>query len=198
MVEQVWPYTTPGIPDELFIRGKVPMTKEEVRVLTLSKLCLQRNSLVLDIGAGTGSISVECALRSSQGRVYAVEKNPEAVELIRANSRKFAVNNLQVVEGQAPACLEGLPAMDRVVIGGSSGQMEALVEKAGQLLKPGGRLVINAVLLETLWTGRQAMKKGGFDQVDLLSVAVSRGKELGGKTALEGMSPVFILWGNKA
>jgi len=190
-------FTVPGIPDELFIRGKAPMTKEEIRVLTLSKLRLTPFCRVLDIGAGTGSVSVECALLSPAGKVYAVEKNPEAVLLIKQNCEKFGVSNVEVLEGKAPACLHGLPPVDGVVIGGSGGNLQAITAAAGSLLKPGGRLVVNAILLETLAGTLQAMKEEGFDRVELLAVSIARGRELGGKTALQPLNPVFIIWGTK-
>ena len=173
------------------------MTKEEVRVLTLSKLRLTPSSLVLDIGAGTGSVSVECALLSPAGKVYAVEKNPEAVLLIKQNCEKFGVSNIEVLEGAAPDCLHGLPPVDRVVIGGGGGNLQAVTAAAKGLLKPGGRLVINAILLETLAGALETMKKEGFEQVELLAVSIARGRELGGKTALQPLNPVFIIWGTK-
>ena len=91
-----------GIEDDMFIRGKVPMTKSEIRVITLSKLQLYEDSIVLDVGAGTGSISIECALMVPNGKVYAVEANSEGIDLIYKNMEKFQVNNLLPIHGMAP------------------------------------------------------------------------------------------------
>ena len=112
---------TQGLPDEAFARGKVPMTKQEVRAAVLAKLGVQPGELLWDVGAGTGSVSVELALAAPRGRVYAVECDPEACALIRQNKEKFAVRNLTLVEGTAPAALENLPAPDAVFIGGTKG-----------------------------------------------------------------------------
>ncbi len=188
---------TPGLPDCCFIQGEAPMTKEEVRALTLTKLRLTEDSTVLDIGAGTGSITVECALLAKKGRVYAVEKNPQALELIKKNCDKFKLTNVQVIAGEAPSCLSDFPQVDRIVIGGSGGNLQEMVGTARKLLKPGGILVLNAILLETAYLGLQALKKEGFIQEDIISVSVARGRKLGGKTALKPLNPVFIMWGSK-
>ena len=128
---------TPGLPDEAFARGKVPMTKQEVRAAVLAKLGVQPGELLWDVGAGTGSVSVELALAAPRGRVYAVECDPEACALIRQNKEKFAVRNLTLVEGTAPAALENLPAPDAVFIGGTKGNLAAVVE-AALAQQPGG------------------------------------------------------------
>ena len=128
---------TQGLPDEAFARGKVPMTKQEVRAAVLAKLGVQPGELLWDVGAGTGSVSVELALAAPRGRVYAVECDPEACALIRQNKEKFAVRNLTLVEGTAPAALENLPAPDAVFIGGTKGNMAAVVE-AALAQQPGG------------------------------------------------------------
>lgn len=119
---------THGIPDEAFIRGKVPMTKEEVRGISLSKLQLTRNSIVYDVGAGTGSVSVEMAMQAVEGRVYAIEKKPEAVELLYKNKEKFAADNLEIVEGLAPEACVDLPVPTHAFIGGSSGNMKDILK----------------------------------------------------------------------
>lgn len=188
---------TPGLPDSCFIQGEAPMTKEEIRALTLTKLRLTEDSIVLDIGAGTGSITVECALLAKRGKVYAVEKNPQALELIKKNCEKFKLTNVQVIAGEAPVCLSDLPQLDRIVIGGSGGNLQEMVAMAQNLLKPGGILVINAILLETAYLGLSALKEEGFIEEDIISVFVARGRKLGGKTALKPLNPVFIIWASK-
>lgn len=119
---------THGIRDEEFIRGKAPMTKEEVRTVSLSKLRLTADSVCYDVGAGTGSLSIEMALRAHQGQVWAIEKKEDAVELIHRNKVKFAADNLEIVEGLAPEALKDLPAPTHAFIGGSSGNLKEIVK----------------------------------------------------------------------
>ena len=139
---------THGIRDEEFIRGKAPMTKEEVRTVSLSKLRLTADSVCYDVGAGTGSLSVEMALRAHQGQVWAIEKKEDAVELIHRNKVKFAADNLEIVEGLAPEALKDLPAPTHAFIGGSSGNLKEIVKL---LLEKNAhvRIVINCCLLYT-------------------------------------------------
>jgi len=130
----------PGIDDELFIRGKVPMTKQEVRMITLCKAAIKENDIVLDIGAGTGSLSIEAALMAVQGHVYAVERNPEAVGLIKQNAVKFKVTaNVSIIEGLAPDALKGIDNYDVVFIGGSGGNLEEILDVVSAHINPGGR-----------------------------------------------------------
>lgn len=119
---------THGIRDEEFIRGKAPMTKEEVRTVSLSKLRLTADSVCYDVGAGTGSLSIEMALRAHQGQVWAIEKKEDAVELIHRNKVKFAADNLEIVEGLAPEALKDLPTPTHAFIGGSSGNLKEIVK----------------------------------------------------------------------
>lgn len=192
-----WEYRTPGIPDELFIRGKVPMTKEEVRVLAVSKLKVRPDSTILDIGAGTGSLTVECALQAHKGKVIAVEKNPAALHLIKENAERFGLSNVEFMEGEAPFCLVDLPLCDAIFIGGSSGNMKEIIKSAQMLLKPGGRLVINAVLIETVYSALTFIKEEKMSGPEILSVSLARGRDLGGMTAFEPLNPVYIIWGEK-
>lgn len=192
-----WEYTAPGIPDELFIRGKVPMTKEEVRVLTVSKLKVRPDSTILDIGAGTGSLTVECARQAYKGRVIAVEKNPTALGLVKRNAERFELSNVEIIEGEAPFCLAGLPPCDAVFIGGSSGNIKEIIKEANKLLKTGGRLVINAILIETVYSALSFIKEENMRGPEILSVSLAKGRELGGMTALEPLNPVYIIWGEK-
>ncbi len=169
------------------------MTKEEVRALTLSKLRPTSHSYILDIGAGTGSISVECGLLAPRGKVYAIEKNLAAIDLIYKNCKKFGVENIEIIAGEAPAAIKKIPLMDRVVIGGSGGNLRDILVAVNDILKPGGRIVLNGILLETVTVGLQSLKEQGYKQVDLITVSIARGKELGGKTALQALNPVFII-----
>ncbi len=192
-----WEYITPGIPDDLFLRGEVPMTKEEIRCLTLSRLRLQTHHRVVDVGAGTGSIAVECALLLKEGQVFAVEKDRSAVELIRKNARLFSVNNLELICGAAPEALEKIDVVDRIVIGGTGGKFPEILEVCSQKLAPGGILVANCILLESLASSLHLLKKFAFASPEIISVNIARGATLGGQTMLRPLNPAFIISGKR-
>lgn len=188
------PHTTHGLRDDLFVRGKVPMTKEEVRSITLSKLCLTEDAVCYDIGAGTGSVSVEMAMRTPRGRVYAVEKNPQAAELLYENRRKFRADTMQIIEGTAPEALSGLEPPTHVFIGGSSGSLFPILETL--LLKnPRVKIVINCITLETLSEAVQAFKRLPVADLDVVNVSVAKAKKAGSYHLMMGENPVFILSG---
>jgi len=186
-----WPYTTPGIPDRYFIRGEVPMTKEEVRAVTLAKARLEENSVVYDIGAGTGSVSIEAALLSPRGKVYAIERNPAGVDLIRQNAFAFGVKNIEIIAGEAPGALAGLPRPDRVIIGGSGGQMAAIVDEAIKVLAPEGRIVANLIVLENLMTVVRVLEGAGFE-IEIAQVSVAKAQKTGASHMLCALNPVYI------
>ncbi len=184
----------PGIPDDRFQRGKVPMTKEAVRTLAVSKLRLCRDSVVWDVGAGTGSVSVACSLAARQGIVYAVEKNEEALSLLRENKATFGVSNLRVIAGTAPEVLSGLPAPDCVFVGGSSGALRPILEQA--LAKNAGvRLTVTAVSLETLTGCLSAFQELNLQKVDVMQVTAAQARALGNRHLILGQNPVWILSG---
>ena len=133
-----------GIKDEDFVRGKVPMTKEEIRILTLVKARITPDTVVYDVGAGTGSISIEAARMAPQGHVYAIEKNPDGIALIAENAKKFGAENITIVEGTAPDALADLPALDAAIIGGSGRKLADILDIIGARLRPQGRSVANA------------------------------------------------------
>lgn len=184
--------TTHGIADGQFLRDKVPMTKEEVRTVSLAKLRLYQDAVCYDIGAGTGSVSVEMALRVPFGKVYAIEKKPEAVELIKRNRRKFAAENLKIVSGTAPEAMELLEAPTHAFIGGSSGNMKLIME---QLLKknPSVRIVINCIALETLSEALRCLKALPVEETEIVQLSVSRAKELGAYHMMMGENPIYIV-----
>ncbi|MCR4436324.1 MAG: precorrin-6y C5,15-methyltransferase (decarboxylating) subunit CbiE [Clostridiales bacterium] len=194
--ERAWEYVTHGIPDDLFIRGDVPMTKEEVRSVSLSKLRLKEDSTVVDIGAGTGSVSIECGLRCRCGKVYAVEKNSAAVELVKKNRDKFGTGNVEVIEGEAPDALEALPLPDRVFVGGSGGDMFRILEWVRKIPKE-VRTVINAVTVESTCEALDALKTLGFEDVEVVNISVSRGRAVGGKHLMQAINPVYVISANK-
>ncbi|MBR2529010.1 MAG: precorrin-6A reductase [Blautia sp.] len=183
---------THGLPDGVFERGKAPMTKEEIRAVSLSKLRLYQDSICYDVGAGTGSVSVEMALRCDQGCVYAIEKKPEALELIEKNKRKFAVDNLEIIPGQAPEVLENLPAPTHAFIGGSSGNLGRIVALLREK-NPEVRLVINCITLETLTETLAVLKSLGFEKEEIVSVTTARSKSVGSYHMMMGENPIYIV-----
>ena len=185
----------PGLPDEAFIRGGVPMTKQEVRAAALAKLAAAPGDTLWDVGAGTGSVSVELALAAPRGRVFAVECEPEACELIRANREKFSAWNLHLTQGRAPQALEGLPAPDGVFIGGTKGELEAVV--AAALAKnPDARICISAIALETLSAAVAALTGHGLE-AGVTQVAVSRTRAAGKLHLLMANNPTFLIVGGR-
>ncbi|KJR96363.1 MAG: nucleotide-binding protein [Peptococcaceae bacterium BRH_c4a] len=185
----------PGIPDRLFIRGDVPMTKEEIRVITLSKARLEPGMVVWDVGSGTGSISVEAARMTPGGKVYAVERSPEGCRLTSENCTRFSVDNVEVVAGSAPEALVRLPRPHRVFVGGTGGNMKAILEEIKVKLMPGGRLVINAVTLETITSALNFLKDGW--ETEIVQVSISKSQLMGASRLMKAYNPVFIIaaWG---
>ena len=184
----------PGIPDEAFLRGKAPMTKSEVRAVSLSKLALEPEDTLWDVGAGTGSVAVEAALLCPQGQVYAVECQPEAFALLEQNKAKFGAGNLHPVLGMAPQALEELPPPQAVFIGGSKGNLQAILQ-AALAKNPRVRVVMNAIALETLGQAAALLGQLGFERTEIVQVAVSRAKQAGPYHMMMGQNPVFILRG---
>ncbi len=182
-----------GIKDTEFIRGNVPMTKEEIRILSVAKLQLEEDSIVYDIGAGTGSVSIVAALQCVKGTIYAIERNSEGVELIHANKEKFGVTNLQLVEGTAPDCLETLPAPTHVFIGGSGGKLIDIIRTVREK-NPKARFVLNAVTLETLGEIqkiREAFPE--YEDIEVIQVGVSKSRKLGEYHLMTAENPVYII-----
>ena len=186
------PWDTPGLPDGAFLRGDVPMTKEEVRALSISKLHLQEHHVVWDVGAGTGSVSVECALACPAGRVYAVEKKEAALALMAENKARFHVTNLDLVPGMAPEALEELPAPDRVFLGGTSGNLEEILNVIFHK-NPAARVVCTAVTLETV--GEAARLFAGLENPDMVQISVTRTRQAGRYHLMDAQNPVWIFSG---
>ncbi len=184
--------TVPGIGDESFIRGNVPMTKEEVRTLAVSKLRLCAADTVYDIGAGTGSISIEAARMVPEGTVYAIEQNPEGIALIRQNAKRFAADNLEIVEGHAPEALSELPAPDAALIGGSKGTIRELISLLYNK-NPHVRIVITAITLETVSAVLEALKAYENVKHEIVQVSVARSKAVGTTHMMMGQNPIFLI-----
>lgn len=187
------PRRAPGLPDEAFERGDVPMTKQEVRAAVLAKLAVRPEDILWDVGAGTGSVSVELALAAPRGRVYAVECRPEGCALIKANREKFRTRNLVLVEGLAPAALSDLPAPDAVFIGGSKGSLAAIVDAALDK-NPDARICVSAIALETLSAAVAALTAKGRT-VQVSHIAVSRAKAVGGLHLMMAQNPIYLITG---
>ena len=183
-----------GIDDEEFIRGKVPMTKSEVRAVCLSKLSLSPDDIAYDIGCGTGSVTIEMAFSAYDGKIYAFDKNEEAISLLEQNCQKFHLDNVEAICGLAPECLEGLPVPDVAFIGGSSGNMEEIV-KYLYGLNSHMRFVITAISLENAMAALDSLKSVGIDG-DIVQVAVSKGKKIADLHMLMAQNPIFIISGS--
>lgn len=183
---------THGISDEEFQRGAVPMTKSEVRSISISKLELTPNSILYDIGAGTGSVSIEAAIQSSSGMVYAIEKKQEAVHLIKENIKKFGVENIEVVEGLAPECMKKLPVPSHAFIGGSSGNLKQIISDLIDR-NPNIRIVANAIALETLSELIEVGKELPVERVEIVQASISKAKPLGSYQMMFGQNPVYII-----
>ena len=169
------------IDDKEFLRGDVPMTKQEIRILTLAKAQLKLDSVVVDIGAGTGSITIEAAQISSRGKIFAVERKLEAVELIKRNAEKFSVNNVEIICAAAPNGLENLPALDAAIVGGSGGK-----------LKGGGRIVLNAITLQTAATALEYFRTRGLPY-EACQVQITRLERIGRYDMAKALNPVTII-----
>ena len=170
------------------------MTKQEVRSAALAKLAVRPTDTLWDVGAGTGSVSVELALAAPRGQVYAVECQEEACALIRKNKKKFSAWNLQLVEGQAPQVLRDLPAPDAVFIGGTKGNMEEIVDLT--LYKNRlARVCVSAIAVETLSAAVTALTSHGLE-AQVTQIAVSRTKAAGGLHLLMANNPTFLITGN--
>ena len=187
---------TPGIPDKEFLRvmsetnkaqRTVPMTKEEIRTVSLAKLRLSKNAIVYDVGAGTGSVSVEAARIAYAGKIYAIEQNPAAVALLHENKKKFALDNMEIIEGMAPEALEDLPAPTHAFIGGSKGNLKAIVDLLIQK-NPNVRIVINTVTVESEMEARQVSEES-----EVIRLAVTREERVGRYHMQRAENPIAII-----
>lgn len=187
-----WPYASSGIPDELFIRGDVPMTKQEVRAVALAKLRLTATDTVWDVGAGTGSVSIEAALVARAGSVWAVERNAAGVRLIRENADAFGCGNVHAVPGVAPEALAKLPVPDAVFVGGSAGELpsivEAALEKNSQV-----RLCVPCVTVETLTEACALLSGSRFKGFEACQVSAARAEAVGSHHLMKAQNPVFLV-----
>ena len=185
-----------GLPDDAFeqrrpLQGQI--TKREVRAVSLYSLGLRPGSVVWDIGAGTGSISVEASIIAREGTVYAVERDEESLPLLRRNVERWGSKNVHIVSGAAPDALVELPDPDAVFVGGSGGRLAEILDVAMNRLRAGGRIVVNLAALERTNEVYQRFKSSGF-VADMVMVNSSRGKDMpDGTVRLEALNPVFVV-----
>ena len=185
-------YPLLGIADEEFATAKKLITKQEVRAVTLAKLQLQDDLVMWDIGAGSGSVSIEAENLMPNGKVFALEKNPQYLTFIRDNLRKFVSRNIMLVEAYAPEGMDDLPDPDRVFIGGSSGMLEEIIEAVDRRLKPEGRIVLNAVTLDTLTKSVEFLEDHGY-AVEVTCVNIAKTRGLTEYKMFEAHNPVYIV-----
>ena len=183
----------PGISDDLFVRGKVPMTKQDVRSAVAGRLAVRPGDCCWDVGAGTGSVTIEMALMSRGGKTYAVETNPDGIELIRTNKERFGAWNISIVEGLAPEALKDLPAPDCVFIGGTKGQMGPILDVVKEK-NPEARVVITAIALETLGEAIKELSDRGWE-TDVCEIQSSYGNKVARLNMMMANNPIFIITG---
>ncbi|HUU48259.1 MAG TPA: precorrin-6Y C5,15-methyltransferase (decarboxylating) subunit CbiT [Nitrosopumilaceae archaeon] len=195
----MWKYKTPGIPDEFFERAeKVPITKEEVRAIQLSKARLSPGQTVFDIGCGSGSISIEAAIQiENSGKVMAIDYDFNAIELTKKNIEKFGVSNISVIFGNAKEKILELGIADVIFIGGTGGDTKEIIELCEDKLNSGGRIVIGTILIETLHSVLNVLDKLQFDSVDITQVTISKSKKTTKGTMMLARNPVTIISATK-
>jgi len=193
----LWNYRTPGIPDELFERTEqVPITKEDVRALVLSKLRLKENSSAIDIGCGSGSITVELCLQTKDNKVYAIDFEEKATELTRKNLLKFGLK-AEVILSKAQDILPTLPQVDAIIIGGTWGNIEQIIRLSIDKLKKGGRLVIDTILIETMYKALTTINEASLGEVDVTQVIIAKARKVTTGTMMLARNPVLIISATK-
>jgi len=195
----MWKHRTPGIPDELFDRvDDVPITKEEVRVIQVSKARLSSGQTVYDVGCGSGSISIEAAYQvGSSGQVFSIDIDPNAVELTKKNLDKFQISNVSVILGNAMQKIDELPIADAIFIGGTGGETADIIKLCESKLKQGGRIVIGTILVETLYSVLNTIEKLKFSSIDIIQVTISKSKKTSTGTMFLARNPVTVISATK-
>ncbi|RPJ30355.1 MAG: precorrin-6Y C5,15-methyltransferase (decarboxylating) subunit CbiT [Nitrosopumilales archaeon] len=189
----MWNYLTPGIPDELFERSEiVPITKEDIRSIVLSKLRLRKNYSVIDVGCGSGSITVEICLHVNSKKVYAIDSDKNAIDLTKKNLDKFGVS-ANLIHSKAEEVLPSLPTVDAIIVGGTKGKTEKIIELCISKLKKDGRLVIDTILIETMYKALKTVKKQKMRDIEVTQVTIAKGKSMSSGTMLISRNPILIL-----
>jgi cobalt-precorrin-6B (C15)-methyltransferase len=196
----MWNFKTPGIPDDFFERtDNVPITKEEVRTIQISKARLRPGQIVYDIGCGSGSISIEAAFQvENSGEVFAVDYDTNAIELTKKNIEKFSVTNVTVISGNAKQKISNLKEADVIFIGGTGEDTQDIIEQCQNKLKSGGRIVIGIILIETLYSVLQILDKLEFNSVDITQVTISKSRKTSTGTMMLARNPVTIVSATKS
>ena len=195
----MWKYKTPGIPDEEFERTEsVPITKEEVRSIQISKARLSPGQTVFDIGCGSGSITVEAGLQvESDGKILAIDFDPNAIDLTKINLKKFGVNNASLILGNAKEQIPKLPDADAIFIGGTGGDTQEIVQLCESKLRSGGRIVIGVILIETLYAVLQTIEKLKFNSIDITQITIGKSRKTSTGTMMLARNPVTVISATK-
>ncbi len=195
----MWKHKTPGIPDELFERvEEVPITKEEARVIQISKGRLCEGHIVYDVGCGSGSVSIEAAYQiGHSGKIFAIDIDPKAIELTKKNLGKFGISNVTVIFGNALEKISDLPPADVIFIGGTGGETSDILKLCEAKLKQGGRIVIGTILIETLYSVLLTMEKLKFSSIDITQVTISKSRKTSTGTMMLARNPVTVISATK-
>jgi len=192
-----WNYRTPGIPDELFERAQdIPITKEEVRALVMSKLRLKEDFSVIDVGCGSGSITVELCLQMPSGKVYAIDFDEKATGLTRQNLKKFGVE-AEIILAKAQDILPSLPKVDAVIVGGTWGDTKGVIEASIARLKGGGRILIDTILIETIFAAIATINESNLIDVDITQVTIAKGRKVTTGTMMTARNPIIMISATK-
>ena len=178
--------------DKEFTQIEFPMTKQEIRAVSIAKLMLEPDSVLIDVGAGTGTIGIEAATYMPQGKVYAIEKEEKGLNTIKLNAEKFNLTNFELIHGKAPDVIPDIP-YDRMFIGGSTGGIEEIINHFLTYAKDEAILVINCITLETQAKSLEILKKKGFEDIEVVTVTVGRAKKVGSYTMMYGENPICII-----
>ncbi len=195
----MWKSKTPGIPDEEFERTEsVPITKEEIRAIQISKGRLSAGQTVLDIGCGSGSVTIEAAIQVEEsGKVIGVDIDPNAIELTEKNLKKFGITNYRLIEGNAKQKISELPEVDTIFIGGTGGDTKDIVELCQDKIKSGGRIVIGVILIETLYSVLQIIEKLDFESIDITQITIGKSRKTKTGTMMLARNPVTVISATK-
>ena len=195
----MWKHRTPGIPDEEFERVEsVPITKEEIRAIQLSKARLNSGDTVFDIGCGSGSISVEAALQiGKDGKIFAIDVDSNATELTKKNLKKFQIDNVTVVEGNAKEKIQELPIANAIFIGGTGGDTKDIIEMCQDKLEVGGRLVVGIILIETLFSVLSILEQLKFTSIDITPITIGKSRKTSTGTMMLSRNPVTVISATK-
>ena len=186
-----WKYNTTGIPDEMFHRGEVPITKSEIRALALSKLKLFSDCKLLDVGCGTGSITVEAGILCHEGEVIAIDKNQEAVDLTQKNIDKFGLKNAKALTMDASKKLPD-QVFHRIFIGGGGRELDHIIKSSKDIFTKDGIVVINTILIESTCTALNSLEKYGYKNIECISATISIGHKISG-WMMKALNPIYII-----